>query len=104
MKTCDRLVEQPKYVCRNGYQWMENLQLCYKITDIGSWNETMAICVSDWPAFDMAGIDYNTHLSVLSQLQAQQNINELWLPTRRLSTYGPLLYYYSTVDYGNFLR
>lgn len=76
------------------------MQLCFKVTERGSWNETMAICINEWPLNDLESIDYATHHSVVAHhLQTDRNIQEMWLPVRRASVYGPFLYY-SSFNYG----
>lgn len=88
--------------CRHGYRWIETMQLCFKITDSASWNKTMAVCVSEWPADDMDEVDYDTHFALVNRLQKEEQLGDLWLPIRRVSIYGPLLYYSTSANYGIF--
>ncbi|KAK4020543.1 hypothetical protein OUZ56_002508 [Daphnia magna] len=93
---CARLITEPENRCRHGYQWMETKQLCFKVTESGSWNETMAACMNEWPLNDTEPIDYTTHHSLVAHyLQTEKKFKEIWLPVRRSSVYGPFLYYSS---------
>jgi hypothetical protein len=60
----------------------------------------MSACMNDWPTHDMLSVDYTTHHSVIAQYQQNEGTpQDMWLPVRRSSIYGPLLYY-SSVNYG----
>lgn len=62
----------------------------------------MSACMNDWPTHDMLSVDYTTHHSVIAQYQQNEGTpQDMWLPVRRSSIYGPLLYY-SSVNYGIF--
>lgn len=76
------------------------MQLCYKVTDNGTWHETMADCISEWPANDMEAVNYTVHHSALTNLQVENGLTEFWLPIRRVSIYGQLLYYPTVVNNG----
>lgn len=83
---------------------METKQLCFKVTESGSWNETMAACMNEWPLNDTEPIDYTTHHSLVAHyLQTEKKFKEIWLPVRRSSVYGPFLYY-SSINSGIPLR
>ncbi len=70
------------------------MKLCYKITEDRSWNESWAVCMNEWPAYSMSGVNYDDHFAVISHLQKSvENLDYVWLPVRRSSVYGPLLYY-----------
>lgn len=58
--------------------------------------------MNEWPTHEMASVDYATHHSVITQYQESVEgllQQDLWLPVRRSSIYGPL-HYYSSVNYG----
>ncbi len=94
------MATQPETRCRHGYQWLETTQVCFKVTENGSWHETMSACMNEWPTHDMVSVDYATHYSVIAQYQQTEGTSQdMWLPVRRSSIYGPLLYY-SSVNYG----
>jgi hypothetical protein len=60
----------------------------------------MSVCMNEWPTHDMESVDYSTHYSVITQYQhSEGKLQDLWLPVRRSSIYGPLLYY-SSVNNG----
>ncbi|XP_057371180.1 uncharacterized protein LOC130692123 [Daphnia carinata] len=98
VKKCARFITEHETRCRHDYQWMESMQLCFKVTESGSWNETMAVCMNEWPLNDTEAINYTTHHSLVKHLQGAKNDQEMWLPVRRSSVYGPFLYY-SSVNY-----
>ena len=84
---------QVKERCRYGYYWIEDMEVCYKITENGSWNETIAACMNDWPTYNMDGVNHSMYQTVISHLQTGGKLNDAWLPIRRSSVFGHFLYY-----------
>lgn len=61
----------------------------------------MSVCMNEWPSRDMESVDYDIHHSVIAQYQETEGkLQDMWLPVRRSSIYGPLHYYSSSVNYG----
>ena len=90
----------PNDLCLPGYQWLENSNVCYRITPAAvSWTDALSPCFSEYPTENlMLQVNYDTLVSVAKQLQQSVEVSELWLPVHRPSIYGPLLYYPTTDD------
>ena len=95
-KKCNKLVQtddqQPS--CGFGFDWDQKLNVCYRVTQPGSWVEALAPCVSDWPE-ENDPLDFDGFKRLARMIE-----RDVWLPVRRTSIYGPLLFNSRTPIYG----
>lgn len=99
VQNCLKLIApaaEETHTCRSGYDWLPEKSVCYRVTNAGTWELAMAPCVSDWPVEDYLP-DYALLESVARSLQVEGKVSDLWLPVRRASIYGPLVFNASAI-------
>lgn len=50
--------------------------------------------MNHWPTEQLNYVPKDVYFNVISKLLNATDLNEVWLPIRRTSIYGPLLYYW----------
>lgn len=71
---------------------MSDLNICFKITEPGTWEEAISPCVNDWPRDEPGSFDFDL-AGVVRQLRSEGKVSALWLPVRSASDFSPLFFH-----------